>query len=91
MNLSLLKKEDRINTYDLKGLAYIKDSKGKSNNLKFWTICTIFTESNNTIVTYKVEVFDKDSPDYDIFTTTDYSEAIDKYNQAAEIWNGHRN
>jgi predicted secreted Zn-dependent protease len=86
----LLNKEKKLYCGRLDGMSYIKDSQKRSANLNFYTSCVVNTENNSAIVKYKVEAFDKSNSDYDVFTTTNYSEAINKYNELAVKWNGHR-
>lgn len=86
----LLDKENKLYCGRLDGMSYIKDSKKQSSNLKLYTSCVVIVENNTTIVSYKVEAFDKPNPDYEVLLTTNYSEAIDKYNELAVKWNGYR-
>jgi len=87
---SLLKHEDEIYTSNLTGLAYIKSSKGGTANLYFGTHCRVNTKDNTTEVSYSVKAFEHDWVDYVYFKTTDYKEAVDKYNELAIKWNGYR-
>ena len=87
---NLLTYSPKIICGELSGMAYIKDSKGKSSNLQFYTSCVVSTENNNVIVRYRVQAFDNTNEDYEVFTTTVYKDAIDKYNELAVKWNGYR-
>jgi len=86
----LLEKDKNKICMSLEGQSYIKDSNKRSDNLRFWTTCNINTETNECIVKYKVECFEPKNSDYDSITTTNYSEAIDKYNELAVKWDGYR-
>lgn len=87
---SLLKFDDSIYTSNLTGLAYIKSSKGGAANLYFSTSITVNTSDNTTKVEYSVKAFEHDWIDYVYFKTTNYKEAVDKYNELAIKWNGYR-
>ncbi len=87
---ALITPEETIYTSTLKGLAYIKSSKGGSSNLYFGTQCRVNTKDNTTTVNYYIKAFESNWDDYVYFETTNYQEAIDKYNELAIKWNGHR-
>lgn len=87
---NILKPEDKIYTCNLKGMAYIKSSKGGTANLYFGTHCTLNTNDNTTEVYYSVKAFEADWADHVYFKTTNYQEAVDRYNYLAALWNGHR-
>ena len=87
---SLLKAEDVIYTCNLTGLAYIKGSKGGKSNLYFGTHCKVNTKDNSVEVSYSVKAFEPHWVDYVYFKTTNYQEAVDKYNELAVKWNGYR-
>lgn len=87
---SLMKSEDIIYTTNLTGLAYIKSSKGGSANLWFGTHCRVNTKDNTVEVYYSVKAFESDWIDQVYFKTENYKEAVDKYNELAIKWNGHR-
>ena len=86
----LLKTEDIIYTTNLTGLAYIKSSKGGTSNLWFGTHCMVNTKDNNVELYYTVKAFEFDWVDYVYFKTTNYNEAVEKYNELAIKWNGYR-
>ncbi len=87
---SLLKPEDTIYTSNLQGLAYIKSSKGGTANLYFGTHCRVNTSDNSVVLSYSVRAFDSSWEDHVDFRTTNYKEAVDKYNELAIKWNGYR-
>lgn len=87
---SLLKPEDVIYTSNLTGLAYIKSSKGGTANLYFGTHCRVHTKDNTIEMYYSVKAFESDLADHVYFKTTNYQEAVDKYNELAIKWNGYR-
>jgi hypothetical protein len=87
---NLLKLEDKIYAVNLSGLAYIKSSKGNSSNVYFTTSCVVNTKDNSVKVEYTVEAFESGWVDYVCFKTTNYQEAVDKYNELAIKWNGYR-
>lgn len=77
-------------TTNLRGMTYVKNSKGKTSNVAFFIMCSINTVDNSTKVAYLVEVFEKPQDDYFGEEYTSYIEAVDKYNELAIKWNGHR-
>jgi pantothenate kinase len=87
---SLLKPETEIYTSNLTGLAYIKSSKGGTANLYFGTHCRVNTKDNTVNLSYTVKAFESNWKDHVYFKTTNYKEAVDKYNELAIKWNGYR-
>lgn len=87
---NLLKPTNEIYTVKLDGLAYIKSSKGGTSNLLFGTHITLNTKDNTTEIYYSVKAFEYDWSDHEYFKTTDYNTAVEKYNELAIKWNGHR-
>ncbi len=87
---ALFKPEDIVHTISSSGLAYIKSSKGGGSNIWFFTHCTVNTKDNTTEVYYAIKAFESDWVDYVYFKTTNYKEAVDKYNELAIKWNGYR-
>lgn len=87
---SLLQPEDSIYTSNLTGLAYIKSSKGGGSNLCFGTHCRVNTKDNTVDLSYSVKAFEHDWADHVYFKTTNYAEAVEKYNELAIKWNGYR-
>lgn len=84
-----MKKNEIIYANSLDGVAYVKDSKGMSDNIHFFTQVTVNTTDNTTTVEYSVEVFRGREDHYEL-KTTDYNKAVDKYNEVAEKWNPNR-
>lgn len=86
----LLKQETNVWASKLDGLAYIKDSKGKTANASLFTHIIVATKDNKCKVTHTVSIFDKTSPDYFTQEYTNYSDALNKYNALAQQFNGYR-
>lgn len=87
---NLMNSQDAIWTVQLDGLAYIKSSKGGKANLYLGTHCKINTADNTTEVYYSVKAFEPTWTDHVYFKTTNYKEAVDKYNELALKWDGYR-
>lgn len=87
---SLLELDNRIYCGKLEGLAVIRNSNGNKTNLTFYTSCIVDTKTNNVIVQYKVQAFEKDLADYAVLTTTNYQEAVAFYNELAVKLNAYR-
>lgn len=87
---NLLKHEDIIYTSNIIGLAYIKSSKGGLANLCFSTRCRVNTKDNTVDLSYNVKAFESTWADHEELTTTNYQEAVNKYNELAIKWNGYR-
>ena len=80
---SLLVRNKTEFTTSLRGMAYVKNSEGRTGNISFFTSCTVNTSDNTVKVTYKVEVFKEKKSDSYSEVFTDYSKACDKYDELA--------
>jgi len=86
----LLSHEDKIYVVNSKGMAYIKSLSGDTSNLLFSSSCIINTNDNSVLVEYTVEAFEPKCDDYCILKTSNYKEALDKYNELSIKFNGYR-
>jgi hypothetical protein len=86
----LLEEEQKLYTGNITGMAYIRNSKGGTANLYFHIVCWINRLDNSTSVKYSVKAFESHWSDHEYFETTDYSAALEKYNELAIKWNGYR-
>jgi hypothetical protein len=85
----LLSASEHERTCSLRGMSYVINSVGDSDNLSFFVSVYVNTADNTTVVKYSIRVF-KDRTDQFIQSYTNYQEAIDKYNELAIKWNGYR-
>jgi len=75
---------------NLRGMAYVKNSKGQSSNVHFYIGVRIDTSNNSADVIYTIEMFKHGQEDYFRGDFTNYQQAVAKYNELATKWNGYR-
>jgi len=83
MKNNLMSLQTQLYAGDIKGLAYVKDSNGRSDNVKLYVAAAINTEDNTCKVYYTVSVFNsfrKASPDSFNKTFDVYKDAVACYN-----------
>lgn len=71
---------------DIKGMAYIKDSRGVSNNLTLAMHVKVDLVTNTTDVSYTVSAFNNKSPDHVYFKSDLASKAAEEYNRLYDLW-----
>ena len=85
-----MEKEPFLTICKLSGMAHIKNSTGKSDNLKFITWVRIDSSDNTDEIYYEVIAFENHKLDYFKERFENYGLAIDEYNRLATEWNANR-
>ena len=90
-NKVTLNRKDLIILNTSAGLAYVKDSEGRRDNLNLYISTYLNTKTNITeSLRYSISAFNQNSPDYYNKVFKDYNEAVNEYDRLAIKFDGHR-
>ena len=87
---SLLNKSESLLLTSLDGLAYIKDSNKKSDNLKLFSVVSVNCDTSEVIrINYSVRAFNNREDEFHKEFDS-YNKAVVFYNEMATKWNAYR-